>query len=201
MGRRSDTTAAETRQRLLDAAMRVMLAKGFQGARVSEIAKEAGVTPGAIYSHFDSKDDLLASAIREQSLYVVSDAGARSGGASSTLAAFKEFARLLTAGMGPADPILLELVSASTRDAGVADTVGREFTARELDTLNAVRAAQYAGEIDPDLDPKSIVRVTTMLTLGARAVNAINLSPVDQSDWAEVVDRLLTSITPQEKRQ
>jgi TetR/AcrR family fatty acid metabolism transcriptional regulator len=48
-------------RRILYAAERVFAKRGFFAARVSEIAKEAGVADGTIYLYFKSKDDLLIS--------------------------------------------------------------------------------------------------------------------------------------------
>ncbi len=52
-----------TRQRLLDAATEVFLEKGYDGTRVAEIARRAGLTTGAIYGNFHSKADLLTAAL------------------------------------------------------------------------------------------------------------------------------------------
>ena len=52
-----------TRQRLLDAATEVFLEKGFEGTRVAEVARRAGLTTGAIYGNFESKADLLTAAL------------------------------------------------------------------------------------------------------------------------------------------
>ncbi|WP_416047261.1 TetR/AcrR family transcriptional regulator [Cupriavidus basilensis] len=51
----------QTRQRILEAAGRVFRKGGFAGVGVDGLAKEAGVTSGAFYAHFDSK----AEAFRE----------------------------------------------------------------------------------------------------------------------------------------
>jgi len=51
----------DKRERILDAAERVFAQHGFFAARVSEIAKEAGVADGTIYLYFKSKDELLIS--------------------------------------------------------------------------------------------------------------------------------------------
>src|SRR5215475_11212025 len=51
----------DKRERILVAAERVFARCGFFAARVSEIAKEAGVADGTIYLYFKSKDDLLIS--------------------------------------------------------------------------------------------------------------------------------------------
>ena len=53
--------AGDKRERILDAAERVFARSGFFHARVSEIAREAGVADGTIYLYFKSKDDLLIS--------------------------------------------------------------------------------------------------------------------------------------------
>lgn len=50
---------ALTRQRLLDAAETVFARRGFHGASVEEIAREAGATTGALYSNFAGKEDLF----------------------------------------------------------------------------------------------------------------------------------------------
>lgn len=55
------TGAGDKRERILAAAERVFARRGFFAARVSEIAKDAGVADGTIYLYFKSKDDLLIS--------------------------------------------------------------------------------------------------------------------------------------------
>lgn len=49
----------ETRHRLLEAALSLVAEKGFANASVAEIAARAGVTTGAVYSNFRSKEALL----------------------------------------------------------------------------------------------------------------------------------------------
>lgn len=52
---------AATRQRLVDAAIGVIAAKGVLGSSVEEICEAAGFTRGAFYSNFDGKDELCAA--------------------------------------------------------------------------------------------------------------------------------------------
>jgi len=54
-------TAPDKRERILRAAIKVFARKGFFAARVSEIAKAAGVADGTIYLYFKNKDDVLVS--------------------------------------------------------------------------------------------------------------------------------------------
>src|SRR6266540_582391 len=54
-------TGGDKRERILGAAERIFARRGFFHARVSEIAREAGVADGTIYLYFKSKDELLIS--------------------------------------------------------------------------------------------------------------------------------------------
>lgn len=54
-----------TRERLLEAAAAVFARRGFAAASVHEIAREAGLSTGAIYWHFGGKDDLFLAMAEE----------------------------------------------------------------------------------------------------------------------------------------
>jgi TetR/AcrR family fatty acid metabolism transcriptional regulator len=51
--------AADKSERILEAATRVFARKGYFAARVSDIAKKAGVADGTIYLYFRNKEDIL----------------------------------------------------------------------------------------------------------------------------------------------
>jgi len=195
MGRRAGVSAEETRHALLDAAMEVLLEKGYAGTRVSEIARKAGVTSGAIYNHFASKTELLTAAIEEQSPAAISDL-LGSGDPTAILDAFGQIGRLLPEGRNVLGPTMLELIATSTRDPEVAAVVGDEFTTKERAAADLVRAAQDAGEVDSSLDADALVRFTTMVALGAVAVNALGLKQVDDAAWGQIIDRMLASARP-----
>lgn len=54
--------AAENREALLRAASQLFRERGIDGVGVAEVAKAAGLTHGALYAHFPSKDALVAEA-------------------------------------------------------------------------------------------------------------------------------------------
>jgi AcrR family transcriptional regulator len=54
-----EQSKANTRERLLAAARSAFASSGFHGASVEEIASRAGFSTGALYSNFDSKEDLF----------------------------------------------------------------------------------------------------------------------------------------------
>ncbi len=58
----SKEKAAENRTALLSAASRLFRLRGVDRVGVKDIAKEAGLTQGALYAHFDSKEALVAEA-------------------------------------------------------------------------------------------------------------------------------------------
>lgn len=54
--------SSSTKERLLDAAAAVIARDGFRGARLADVAREAGLTTGAIYSNFRDKEELFLAA-------------------------------------------------------------------------------------------------------------------------------------------
>lgn len=56
--------AEETRQRVLEAARKVFIARGFAGTTMVQVAEEAGVSVETVYAGFGTKAELLASAVR-----------------------------------------------------------------------------------------------------------------------------------------
>lgn len=59
---------AATREKLLRAAAEVIAEKGYRAASLDEIAERAGLTKGAVYSNFDSKEDLFFAVVEKFSV-------------------------------------------------------------------------------------------------------------------------------------
>ena len=55
----------EKRKQILDAAVRVFARSGYHGARVGDIAEEAGVAHGLLYHYFSSKEEVHQTVFRE----------------------------------------------------------------------------------------------------------------------------------------
>ncbi|WP_336219067.1 multidrug efflux transporter transcriptional repressor AcrR [Citrobacter amalonaticus] len=60
MARKTKQQAQETRQHILDVALRLFSQRGVASTSLAEIAQAAGVTRGAIYWHFKNKSDLFS---------------------------------------------------------------------------------------------------------------------------------------------
>ena len=57
---------SEKYNRIITAATKVFAKKGFFKAKVSEIAREAGIADGTVYIYFDHKDDILIALFEEK---------------------------------------------------------------------------------------------------------------------------------------
>jgi AcrR family transcriptional regulator len=55
----------ETRQRIIEATVRVLARDGYAAASVKDIANEAGVAPGLVHYYFKTKEELVAAAVAE----------------------------------------------------------------------------------------------------------------------------------------
>jgi AcrR family transcriptional regulator len=119
----------ETRRRLVDAAERVLRAKGLARATTKEIAREAGLAEGTLYLHFADKLDLIR-AVQEKLLppfielllQLPARAGTRTVEANLTEVAEQAlvlYRDLLLVGSGLfADPELLERFRVRMRELG-----------------------------------------------------------------------------------
>jgi len=56
----------ETRQRIVEAAGRRFKQDGIDGAGIATVMSDAGLTNGAFYAHFASKEDLVANVLADQ---------------------------------------------------------------------------------------------------------------------------------------
>lgn len=82
------------RQALVTAALDLIAARGPQGFTLSEAAKEAGVTPAAVYRHFAGREDLIAECARQgYAIYADLMEHAWNGGQPSALTAFGAIGR------------------------------------------------------------------------------------------------------------
>ncbi|WP_436876232.1 multidrug efflux transporter transcriptional repressor AcrR [Siccibacter turicensis] len=70
MARKTKQQARETRQHILDVALRLFSQQGVSATSLAQIAQAAGVTRGAIYWHFKNKSDLFSEiwALSESSI-------------------------------------------------------------------------------------------------------------------------------------
>jgi AcrR family transcriptional regulator len=194
MGRVAGLTADETRQRVIDAAAGVFAEKGFEGARVADIAKAAGLSAGAMYNHYESKAELLAAVIEchagEQLAGLFS-----SGDIASVLDLILVKGKQLDRGSIEA-PLLVEAITAARRDKETLRVLTTQVRDREKLLAEFIRLAQSAGEVDEDADAAALARFCLMLMLGSLLVRAANLPSVNRDAWSALITRLVDGFRP-----
>ncbi|TDQ01443.1 TetR family transcriptional regulator [Labedaea rhizosphaerae] len=154
-----------TKARIIEAAIEEFSAKGFAGARVSEIAAKAGVNQQLIAYYFDGKEGLYLEIGRRWRAYE---------------------AEMLPDDLGFPE-MIKRYVRASVDKrmggkmlawAGLADTgedpddaEAKESSARLRHEVEAMRERQKTGDLDPDVDPAA------MMLIAMSAGNALAVYP------------------------
>lgn len=124
------------REALVLGCLRLIEEKGPTGFSLSEAAREAGVTPAAVYRHFEGREDLIAeAALQGYEIFAVQMQEAYDSGLPSSLAAFEATGRayLAFARRFPGHYVAMfesgisiqrtpELFKAATRAMGVLET-------------------------------------------------------------------------------
>ena len=198
MGRRAGATTVDTKEQLLAAAAKVIATRGYEGARVSEIAAEAGLSTGAIYAHYSGKADLLCAALNRRGPDAVAgllDAG-RGGSVAGTL---KFLGARLVSGVrtGRArirGDVLIESLAASRREPQVAEVLRESISAREAALTELIRHGQQSGEISSVVPPEAVSRLCMLLALGSQVTRAIDLPAPPIDDWEAVIGSLVNQM-------
>ena len=146
-------TADDKPRRILDAAVRVFAAQGYDSSRVGDVAKEAGVAYGLVYHYYESKEAVLEAVFREawgRLLAAVALAEETGDDAAAQL----ELVVKIVLRTWRDDPDLVRLlVREVTRNPHIQDEldeIGQAFASLE----RMVRGGQTAGTFRAELDPK-----------------------------------------------
>lgn len=186
------------RERLVDAATEVFAERGYEGARVGDIARRAGLTTGAIYSNFSGKAQLLAEAIAAQSSHELRGMLSLLLTEKSSGERLAIMGRLMLRGPAlPAQSLVLDAVAASRRDPDIAQELRHHLEAGGQRFARLIDDAKAEGSIDPALSTDVIVRFCLTLIFGSVTMKAIGFPAPDQDDWTTLIDRLTAALGPE----
>jgi AcrR family transcriptional regulator len=165
----------------MDAGRRVFERDGFFEAKITGIASEAGVAVGSFYTHFPTKDDLLAAILEETTavmLYPSTGADSvRDDPIAAIEAANRAYLEAYEAHAGLMR-VFEEVAAVSERFRMMREERSQSFYRRNA---RAIRRLQDSGDADPDLDPEAAaIALSTMVSRVAYAVFArgtVNLTP------------------------
>ncbi len=179
---------------ILDAAMKMIVQKGVHGATIEEIATEAGLSAGAIYRYFASKEDVLRAVIAQQ---MKQDRALMEQAIASTDSVFRALLGAVQAvwadlksDKAREESILgLETTLAAARQSAELGAERRLMRKAEINMLEqCVRQAQEAGEIDPAVDGRALAVMLLACHLGAHQLD------LELQDGADT-DALLAGVT------
>ncbi len=194
MGRTAGVTAADTRERLLRAAATVFAERGYDGTRVADIAAAAGVSNGALYAHFDSKAELLVSALRTHGRRLLADLFAADPDRSVT-DLLLIIGRSLPHRRDEDGNLIVEGLVAARRDEDVAEPM-RAYIGERADWLaGLMRIAQAGGELDPALSPGALAHFCLLIAMGSALVTP-DMHEVDDEAWMTLLRRVVTALAP-----
>ena len=166
-----------TRQRIIDAAGRRLKQDGIDGSGVATLMADAGLTNGAFYAHFDSKDDLVATVVGDQLDRQALEFSELPGGSEGLTAFVGEY-------LSPAHRDHPEVGCPS---AALLDELGRgtDATKRAYTTGTTAILDEIAARLKPD-DPDSAKG--TALALFTMLVGSMQLArAVDDKELSDTV--------------
>ena len=207
---------SDKRERILLAAERIFGRHGFFAARVSEIAKEAGVADGTIYLYFKSKDDLLISLFEQRMTQVNEALRAAIAGVppKDQLRAFiKAYLQLVHDEPGAAEVLTIELRQSSKfmkeydnpqfadflRMLGGVIAEGQDRGELDRTIPSHVAARMIFGMID-ELALAWVLARQPSISTGTPGTRPKKFDIVRAADWVvSLVTNGLTSVSSKEK--
>jgi AcrR family transcriptional regulator len=194
----STTPDPSVRERLVTAAAEVFAERGYEGARVQEIVRRAGLSTGAIYTNFRNKADLLLAAVgtaQVDSLFATIELA---GDAADGL----RFAgHELPLARRDTRPLLFEAMVAARRDPEVAALLRKRLMKFRSLMAHAVASGQRDGSLAPDIDVDAAAEFCQALGMGFLLMEAVGLPHSGDTEWRQLIDRLVDSITPGEGKE
>lgn len=181
-----------TRAKLIEATIELFHEGGYEATKVQQIARRAGLTTGAIYANFSSKEELLAEAIGQASLLALqSELSPAIEGLSSV-----EILELLARealGVPPTTnhAMIIQGVAAASRNPELRATVVSPIE-RLTEAVRLLMAdAQAQGDLDPEVDLNALAYLAMAVTFGGFALKALNWELPPRDHLAVIARRLI----------
>lgn len=157
---------AARRDHILDAAEACFARAGFHRTSMQDICREAGVSAGALYTWFSSKEELIAGLVEREKQRFTSRL-AEVAASPDLIAALRSFAEHCCC-EEPREKLWLhvEIGAEATRNEALAQIVHQmdDFVRESFAAL--LSEAKAEGRIDPSFDIQTIVRILAVLADG-----------------------------------
>lgn len=190
-------SAASTRDRLLHAAYDLLVERGYQATTLQAVARQAGLTTGAIYANFGGKQELMAQAVLDGwyrteravldeylAAYGATDPDDATAGVAISDALTRLMAGHVAAPTQPGHRLLTEVTGAVIREDLAESPLLVSVRFVEQLTRASVESGQRAGTVSAALDTDALVAVIVNTYLGAITSKALGLP---QPGYAETL--------------
>jgi AcrR family transcriptional regulator len=184
---------APTRDRLLAAAVEVFVEHGYEGARLQDIARAAGLTTGAVYANFRGKDELLFAAIGGRARAELDAILVEAQGRETRELLEMLGDQLVHARRQP--PLLIDAIAAARRDEKLAAALRERLAAREEILAAMIERGKREGTLDPSVDTDAFARFGLTLAMGALVLRTLRVEPPPGGAWHELISRLLDAVS------
>ena len=163
-----ETKGERTRSRLLDLAIRRFAAEGFRRTSVSDIARDASLTPAAVYAYFAGKEALFEAAVDADAAALIDEARTASAGGSihdrevrfiSTLIGRVEAHPLARRVLGGLEPEVVDRLLRLPALEAFTEELARELA-------DAQRAGDVRADVDPALLARGLETIVLSLLMG-----------------------------------
>ena len=187
---------------ILAAAERMFVRKGVDAATMSEIASEAGLSAGAIYRYFPSKEELLLAVcgVAVDEARAMFDHAAAS--TDSPLAAIADIGRAAWNKLKEEDHresaiLNLEATLVGARQGGALGEAQREVFRALIDMLSGfIGEAQRAGQIAAHADARALAGTLLACHLGSGLLALQLEDEINTDDVFDVLMEMLGSFAP-----
>ena len=176
----------ETRTKIIEAAIKLFSNNGYNKASVDDICAEAGVSKGAFYHHFPSKQAVFI-ALLEGWLKTI-DAGLEATRQSTIPETFMKMTRLLPVIFAAADerlPMFLEFWTQASRDEKVWEATIAPYRHYRDFFAQLVEDGIAEGSLKPDTDPQAAAQVILSLAVGLFLQGVLD---PQGADWQKVAE-------------
>jgi TetR/AcrR family fatty acid metabolism transcriptional regulator len=185
--REAGAERVDKRARILEAAIHVFARHGYHGARVSDIAREAGIAYGLVYHYFRNKEEILASVFEERWAGFLRVVEVIASGPSTSVEKLEAVAAIILNAFRVRPEWVKVLVLEIQRSSRFSDPERIRAVGRLFEQLaRIVRAGQEAGELRRDVDPQ----VACFVFLGALDLVitslVLGLTKIDGGDAQEI---------------
>jgi AcrR family transcriptional regulator len=185
---------AATRERILAAAERLFAERGFTGVSMPAIATAAGITAGAIYKHFESKEQLFFNIVRRAVEAAPTTTEAEGLAGPAALAAI--VGAYTTRRLKRVRQLAVEIHYAAAQNAQVRRLLKSSLERDIGGIAERIAEAQRAGEIDASIDASMTAAAVMTLIMGLMHAETLTPQLTGDAAWrdyiATAVERLLT---------